>query len=311
MSDAAVGSWRQQFLHRHQLDTGYLASAQHWFDPLAEALVAHRNGASRPLLVGVNGCQGSGKTTFCDYLCTVLGAEHGLRTIALSLDDFYLPRTERRALAERVHPLLVTRGVPGTHEMPLLLATLDALLEPRGARPVAVPRFDKGADDRVPRPQWDRVTLPLDIVLLEGWCLGAEQQSEAQLATPCNALEQQEDPLGHWRHYVNQCLATDFPPLHARIDRWVMLQAPSFDCVYRWRREQEDKLIARRSGQAPARAMDASALARFIQHYERLTRHCLETLPGKMDDLLQLDQQRRIVARQQRPEPHGLRERLF
>ncbi len=300
MTDAAAEPWRQQFLHRHKLDAGYLATAQHWFDPLAEQFAVHHNGASGPLLVGVNGCQGSGKTTFCDYLCTALDAEYGLRAIALSLDDFYLPRAERRALAARVHPLLATRGVPGTHEMPLLQATLDALLAMTGAEQVAVPRFDKGTDDRYPPAQWDRVALPLDIVLLEGWCLGAGPQTAAQLATPCNALERQEDPDGQWRQYVNQCLATDFPPLHARIDRWVMLQAPSFDCVQRWRQEQENKLIARHGGEAPARAMDAAALARFIQHYERLTRHCLETLPEKVDVLLRLDEQRRIVGREQR-----------
>ena len=187
--------------------------------------------------------------------------------------------------------------------MPLLQATLDALLGMTGAEQVAVPRFDKGADDRYPPDQWDRVALPLDIVLLEGWCLGAGPQTAAQLAAPCNALERREDPHGHWRQYVHQCLATDFPPLYARIDRWVMLWAPSFACVQRWRQEQEDKLIARHGGEVPARAMDASALARFIQHYERLTRHCLETLPGKVDVLLRLDRERRIVGREQRQEP--------
>ena len=120
--------WQGAFLAQHQLPPAYLDSALKWFAPVGELLREHQSGASGPILVGVNGCQGSGKSTLCDYLCEWFAAEHGLRAIALSLDDFYLTQSERRQLAEDVHPLLATRGVPGTHDIPLLMATLDALL---------------------------------------------------------------------------------------------------------------------------------------------------------------------------------------
>jgi len=122
--------WQIALLERHQLPPAYLRYAQKWFDPLAEWLAGHQFGAKRPLLVAVNGCQGSGKTTVCDYLAALLEADHGCRVVALSLDDFYLTRAQREVLARSVHPLLATRGVPGTHDMQLLEQTLEALLAP-------------------------------------------------------------------------------------------------------------------------------------------------------------------------------------
>src|SRR5210317_1835774 len=112
--------WQDAFLERNQLPRLYLDYAQKWFTPLAEALVVHHDGANRPVLLAVNGCQGSGKTTVCDYLRSLLMSEFGRRVVSLSLDDFYLSRLERQDLARSVHPLLATRGVPGTHDMALL-----------------------------------------------------------------------------------------------------------------------------------------------------------------------------------------------
>lgn len=287
----SLPTWQQAFLERHHLDIAYLEYARRWFAPLGETLAAHPDGAGAPGMVAVNGCQGSGKTTACDYLRAMLEAELGLRVLTLSLDDFYLTRAGRTDLADSVHPLLLTRGVPGTHDMGLLNATLDALLTPSRAQPVPVPRFDKARDDRRESSDWDKVEGKLDLVLLEGWCLGARPQAEEQLVKPVNALEREEDPDGSWRAYVNRALAREFLPLYQRFDSWVMLQAPSFDCVYRWRLEQEHKLAQAASG-----AMDDKQVARFIQHYQRLTEYCLATLPPEVDYLYTLDDQRRIMS---------------
>jgi D-glycerate 3-kinase len=293
--NASAGAWEEDFLLHHALAPDYLAHARKWYNPLAGALALHHRGAGRPLLVGVNGCQGSGKTTFCAYLSALLWAHHGLRALSLSLDDFYLTRAERNALAARVHPLLATRGVPGTHDMALLGATLDALFRPGNGTVVAVPRFDKDRDDRRNPSAWDRVEAPVDLVLLEGWCLGAMPQGEAELAQPVNALERDEDAEGRWRRHVNTALARDFVPLYRRIDYWVMLRAPSFGCVYAWRSEQEQKLRQATGGRG-AGLMDEAQLERFIQFYQRLTEHCLVSLPPRVDYLYQLDAQRRTSA---------------
>ena len=296
MPDVATSGWRKALLERHRLDAAYLETARTWFDPLAQTLARYQRDANRPLLAALNGCQGAGKTTLCDYLCGALSGEHALRAVALSLDDFYLTRTERQALASSVHPLLVTRGVPGTHDMGLLRQTLDSLLNPAAGGPVAIPRFDKAADDRTPDAGWERVERPLHVILLEGWCLGAIPEPEDVRAIPVNALERDEDPEGRWREYVNAALEHEFQPLYARVDQWIMLCAPSFDCVFEWRREQERKLAASLAPGQVTGLMDDAALRRFIQHYERLTRQCLGELPGRVDHLFTLDRKRRITG---------------
>jgi len=292
--DQLPTDWQARFLEQQALPVSYLQQARRWFDPIAASLAARCSSASRPLIVGINGAQGSGKTTLSDYLCHWLVQEGGLRALSLSIDDVYLTRSERQQLAAAVHPLLLTRGVPGTHDIPLLLRTLAALGSAPGNVPVAVPRFDKSRDDRFPATAWTQVQPPLDLVLLEGWCLGAGPQAAEALAVPCNTLEQEEDEEGHWRRHVNDCLARDYALLHQRVDVWLMLRAPSFDEVLRWRSEQEQKLAAALGAAAGSGVMDALALARFVQHYERLTRHCLATLPPLMDLVWELDRDRMV-----------------
>jgi D-glycerate 3-kinase len=298
-----LSQWQQDFLDRHQLQRSYLTHAQKWYSPLANSLSAHQNGASRPILVAVNGSQGSGKTTVCDYLREALEADYGLAVLSLSLDDFYLTREQRLDLARSVHPLLATRGVPGTHDMALLERSLDELLDPARAGSVAIPRFDKSTDDRYSAQQWVHVNQRIDLVLLEGWCMGARPQTAVQLAEPINALERDEDPDGRWRTYVNAALARDFERLYQRVDQWIMLRAPSFSCVYRWRLEQEQKLAATTVADGPDRRMDAAQVARFIQCYERLTNHCLEQLPENAQHVFSLDEQRQVTAYTQAGNP--------
>ena len=278
--------WQKAFLARNQLPEQYLPGAQKWFNPLGDWFAEHHAGAFHPWLIAINGSQGSGKSTLCDYLCQYLQAEHGLSSLALSLDDFYLGSSQRRQLAIDIHPLFATRGVPGTHDMGLLGRTLDSLM---AGQPTPIPRFDKAVDDRVPEAAWETLESSVDIVLLEGWCLGASAQPIEQLVDPVNELESSEDVDGRWRNHVNAVLSEKFSPLYQRVDEWVMLQAPSFDCVYRWRLEQEQKLASQRQGEG---VMDATQVARFIQHYQRLTENCLQRLPAKVNHLFRLDENR-------------------
>ena len=291
-----IPQWQEDFIQRHRLDTAYLETAHEWFAPLVQKLAAHQKGAKRPILVALNGCQGSGKTTVCDFLCCAFEAEYQLQAVALSLDDFYLTSEQRQALASSVNPLLATRGVPGTHDMALLRQTLEQLLDTNRSEPVAIPRFDKSVDDRHPPSNWDFITPPVQIVLLEGWCLGAQAQSSAALSRAINALEETEDADGHWRTYSNTLLGSEFRALYQLVDQWIMLRAPSFECVFEWRREQEQKLAATLPGGQAHKLMDDDALLRFIQHYERITRQCLESLPEKVNHLFELNRQRQIVA---------------
>jgi D-glycerate 3-kinase len=172
------------------------------------------------------------------------------------------------------------------------MATLDALCQAGGGQPVALPRFDKARDDRQPQNQWPLLAGPVDVIIFEGWCLGAGQQAEEALVHPINRLEREQDANGGWRRYVNQQLAGAYRDLFARLDLLLVLQAPSFDCVYRWRGLQEAKLAARGGGD---RVMDSEQLQHFIAHYERLTRHCLATLPSLAQRVYQLDEDHRVL----------------
>ncbi|MDE8653613.1 kinase [Novosphingobium sp. H3SJ31-1] len=242
----------------------------------------------RPLVIGICGAQGSGKSTLARALEAGLQAA-GRAVATLSIDDLYRTRAERQGLARAVHPLLATRGVPGTHDVALGLATIAAL--ERG-EPAALPRFDKASDDRLPRAQWPLAPARCQVLILEGWCVGARPQPVEALAVPVNALEAGEDPDGIWRAYANTALAGEYQALFARIDRLVLLAAPDFAVVHDWRLEQERDLAARAGPDAPG-LMDAAAVARFIQHYERITRHILAEMPGRADLLVRLDRQRR------------------
>lgn len=245
--------------------------------------------ARRPLFVGLCGAQGSGKSTIAQAL-----AARFPRCATVSLDDLYLTRAERVGLSRDTHPLFATRGVPGTHDIALGLATFDALAE---GLPVRLPRFDKGADDRAPPDQWPLAPAPCDLVLFEGWCVGAVPQAQDALAQPVNALERLKDSEGRWRKEVNTALGGAYQTLFARLDILILLAAPDWETVGHWREEQEARL--RENAPNALGLMSKAAVARFVAHYERLSRHVLDEMPGRADLVLWLNQDR-SCARGQR-----------
>ncbi|HVJ39476.1 MAG TPA: kinase [Stenotrophomonas sp.] len=261
---------------------------------LAGAL-AQRDGLAGPFVLAISGLQGSGKSTLATAV-TAAAQAHGLAAATVSLDDFYLTRAARQALAASVHPLLLTRGPPGTHDLALAHHVLD---EVSRGRPVRLPRFDKLADDRLPEAGWPLAAAPLDLLVVEGWCLGVPAQADADLRAPLNALERDEDAQGYWRGYVNDALASYYPALWRRLQRLCVLQAPSFEIVSTWRGQQEQALVATRATSDSGIAhvgMPPAQLARFLQHYERLSRHALRTLPALADQVLPLDEARNVLA---------------
>ena len=153
---------------------------------------------------------------------------------------------------------------------------------------LALPRFDKGMDDRRPVADWPIVAGPLDLVIFEGWCVCSEAAPEADLDEPVNALEASQDADGAWRRYVNGRLTKTYPALFSRIDALVFLAAPGFEAIRRWRLDQETKLIEAQ-GDGASRVMSEAGVLRFIEHFERITRRDLEFMPSRADVVLQLD----------------------
>ena len=244
----------------------------------------------RPVVIGLCGAQGSGKTTLAGAVLASC-EDQSLRCASLSIDDLYLTRAERISLARDVHPLLATRGVPATHDVSLGLSVLESL---RRGEATPLPRFDKARDDRLPPAEWPCSRAACEVLIFEGWCVGAHPQPVQDLIEPINALERDEDPTGTWRRYSNAALAGSYEALFARIDRLILLAAPGFEVVHGWRLEQEREL-AGHAGRG-ATLMDDAEIARFISHYERLTRYILREMPGRADLVIRLDEGRRAVS---------------
>ncbi len=286
----------QAFLERNQLPPAYLDAAKQWFSPIVDHIIAEYNHNRTPKVIGINGCQGSGKSTLADYLCTAVSEQLDIQTVALSLDDFYLTKSERNKLAKQVHPLLATRGVPGTHDVELAISCVNHLLVGQKA---LITRFDKSIDDRVPQDQLQSIEEPVGLIVLEGWCLGALPQKTEALTNAINALEQEEDTDAVWRNYVNQALTNDYPALFNLVDELIMLQAPSFDTVFKWRLEQEQKLVKRLEKEGLSNhsgIMDEHQIRRFISYFERVTENSLQEMPKRADHLFTLGLSREITG---------------
>jgi len=276
------------FISQHRLPGKYRTLIDDYFLPLAAWLTVKR-GASGTLLVGVSGAQGTGKSTLAEFLRLAIEVISGWRVVVLSLDDFYLTKKDRVRLSKRVHPLLETRGVPGTHDLSLLSTCIEDLKRLNAEQEMQIPRFDKSIDDRLDSGDWPVISGPVDVIILEGWCVGSAAQSGDTLSTAINSLEEEQDPSVEWRQFVNAQLAGEYATLFKKLDALVFLRAPNFDAVNRWRFEQEENLAAA-TGVSAAGVMNKSQITRFIQHFERISTENLATLPDIADVVLDLDE---------------------
>ena len=221
----------------------------------------------RPPRIAIVGAQGSGKTTLARAAADRFGAAQ------ISIDDVYLTRPEREAMAREVHPLFLTRGPPGTHDLSLLQRLIDRLSTAGPDDETLIPDFDKRGDDRWPVDRWRRFTGRPSAILIDAWCLGAPPEPEAALAEPLNELERERDPDGRWRRAVDAFVAGPYADFAARFDAILFLQAPGFDVVLDWRCQQEADLLGVAPDDLPQD--ERRRLAGFIQYFERITRRML------------------------------------
>lgn len=237
--------------------------------PLAGRLLALATEAvdAGARIIFIAGPQGVGKST---AMATLTEAVPG--SVALALDDFYLTRAEREALARDVHPLFATRGPPGTHDIALLTETLTRLMAAGPDERTRVPVFDKAADDRLAADDWTVVQGAPRVIFVEGWLLGVAADPAAAEAPPLNAVEA-EDPDGTWRAYQEAQLAGPYARLWDVADAFIYLDAPGFAAVQDWRMQQEETTRGLAPGTLDAARRDW--VARFILHYQRLTERLL------------------------------------
>jgi len=246
-------------------------------------------------IIGINGSQGSGKTTFAQLLAQVIREISGLKVVCCSIDDFYLTLAEREKLSREVHPLLITRGVPGTHDVDLALETFNKLRNATDDSVTHIPAFDKAVDDRKPKEEWVTFQGRPDIILFEGWCVSANAVHEKELEIPINELEINKDQNGTFRRYVNENLLKNYSKWFEMIDFLIMLRVPGFEQVMEWRWIQEEKLAEKHSEIITNnRIMTEAETHFFISHFERITRQMLLEMPQTADLIFMINESHAI-----------------
>ena len=240
-------------------------------------------------IIGLSGGQGAGKSTITSILKFILKSKYGLELCIFSIDDFYKTRNERIKMSKKVHPLFMTRGVPGTHDVNLINMTINRLKKKK-FKSVLIPKFDKSIDNRLKKSKWLKVKKQPDIIIFEGWCVGARNQKNNFLKKPLNIIEKKYDANLRWRKKVNYHLETDYKKLFNKIDKLVYLKAPSFNHIFHWRLHQEQKLKLTSKSK---KTMSRSKIKEFIMFYERITRQMMKDFSKISDLTIFLDKKHR------------------
>jgi len=220
------------------------------------------------LILGLSGGQGSGKTTTGSILKIILKKFFKKNVFVISIDDFYKTLKDRKVLSKNKHLLFKTRGVPGTHDINLVRNFFD-LLKKKKFKKIKLPKFNKSQDDRLKKNKWYAINQKPQIVIFEGWCVGAKPQNNLSLKKPVNDLEKYEDKNLTWRKYVNKKLKKDYKKVFKMIDRFIFIKTPNFKIVFKWRLTQENKL--KNKHYYKKKIMSYSKIKRFIMFYQRIT----------------------------------------
>ena len=234
----------------------------------------------------IAGSQGSGKSTLTAVLKLVLEKFYKKKVMLLSIDDYYLSKNKRLKLSKKIHPLLITRGVPGTHNIAALRK--DIINFQKKKFPIVAPLFNKLKDDISSKK---KIIKKAEILLLEGWCCGSTPINREYLFNNINHLESTLDKNKLWRQYYNSQLQKDYKKVFSLFDQQIYIQAPSFTYILKWRYAQEKSNALKSKDE---KFMKKTDLRKFIQHYEKLTKWMIKTMPAKADMLIKIDKNQKI-----------------
>ena len=243
-------------------------------------------------IIGLSGGQGAGKSTITEILKFILKKKYGINLCVFSLDDFYKTKIERFKMSKKIHPLFLTRGVPGTHDIALLNRTVKNLTKKKGFKTVLIPKFDKSKDDRAKKSEWIKVSQRPNIIIFEGWCVGAMHQKNKELKKPINYIEKKYDTNLKWRKKINDDLKKNYKKIFKKIDKLVYLKAPSFNYIFKWRLLQEQKL---KLTSKHKNIMSKSEIEKFIMFYERITKNMMRNFSKISDLTVFLDKHHRSI----------------
>ena len=257
-----------------------LGKLNNFYLPLSEWIYSVYEKDKKIKIIGLSGGQGAGKSTITAILKFILRLKYNLDLCVFSIDDFYKTKHERINMSKKVHPLFMTRGVPGTHDINLINKII-VQLKKKKFKPVLIPKFDKSVDNRFKKSKWTKVKKQPNIIIFEGWCVGAKSQKNNFLNKSLNVIEKKYDEDLRWRKKVNYYLNTNYRKLFNKIDKLVYLKAPSFNYIFHWRLHQEQKLKLTSKSK---KIMSRSKVKEFIMFYERITRQMMRDF-SKISDL--------------------------
>ena len=250
---------------------------------------------SRPYFVGLAGGQGTGKTTSSSLIRIILIKYFKLKVFRISIDDFYKTRKERISLSKRVHPMLLTRGVPGTHDINMMISFFRKVKNKKFKK-LKLPTFNKAIDDRYNKNKWYNLKEKPDVVIFEGWCVGAKPEKNISLNKAINTMEKTRDKKKIWRNYVNQQLKSKYKNLHSQLNCLIYLKAKNFNLLQKWRLKQERKLLQKSRNNSKLKIMNKEDVLSFMQTYQRITQNMFKSMPKYASIILNLNTNHQIKS---------------
>ena len=257
--------------------------------------IAKKANKKKPYIVGLAGGQGTGKTTISSIIKIILEKYFKLNVFKISIDDFYKTRKERINLSKKIHPMLMTRGVPGTHDIKMMLEFFKKT-KVKSFKKMKIPNFNKAIDDRSPKKNWYSINQQPDIIIFEGWCVGARAEINKTLKKPINFLEKTNDNNLVWRKHVNQQLKTKYKKLYSKLNCMIYLKAKNFSLLQKWRLKQEKKLWLKTKKKSRHKIMSKGDVINFMQTYQRITQNMFKNMPKYASIILNLNDNHQIKS---------------
>ena len=257
--------------------------------------ISKNTNKKRPYFVGLAGGQGTGKTTISSLVRIILIKYFKLKVFRISIDDFYKTRKERASLSKRVHPMLMTRGVPGTHDIDMILSFFKKT-KIKNFKRLKLPNFNKAIDDRFNKKKWYDLKNKPDVIIFEGWCVGAKSEKNITLKKTVNSMEKIKDKKQIWRKYVNQQLKTKYKKLYSQLDCLIYLKAENFKLLQKWRLKQERKLLVKSKKNLNSKIMSKEDVLSFMQTYQRITQNMFKFTPKYASIIINLNSDHQIKS---------------
>ena len=266
---------------------------ENYYIPISKLIYQNYLIKKKVTFIGLSGAQGSSKTTITEILKIILKEKYNLNTVSFSIDDFYKTLSERKRLSKNSHKLFLTRGVPGTHDLKLLSKTFKNL-QKKFFTKFTIPKFDKSKDDRMTKRKWTNINRKPEIVIFEGWCVGAKAETNKTLKKSINSMEKDNDQKLIWRKYVNQQLKTKYKKLYSQLNCMIYLKAKNFSLLQKWRLKQEHKLWLKTKKKGGHKIMSKEDVINFMQTYQRITQNMFKNTPKYASIILNLNSNHQI-----------------